>query len=131
MIIGIDIDDTVLDYSAAVKASSEEWPQSKAGFYYSVISVEEAIHSVHLLAKNNRVVFVTAHSDLRNVLSLPSKLNRVKGLFPDIDIIICDDKSMIKLDILIDDKHHDIEGRLLDVKKGWPWVMAQLSGVWE
>ena len=139
MKILIDLDDTVWDllstwvaylnyiYKVNVKYEEiTEWdmqqffpnltveqihaPLIMPSFWKHIRPREDAVKYIEKLSKDNEIYFVTA-TDYRNI---PYKIDILKEYFPFISIdnlIITQDKTMIKGDILIDDNVDNLKDR--------------------
>jgi hypothetical protein len=113
MKIGIDLDDTLIEYSKTLEDMKMTYPnitypQSTASFYDKATLNLEALCVVRKLQKEGHdVYFVSKWPDYRNILNIPSKIRLLIEYFgPEVlsKLIMCWDKADVSLDLLIDDK---------------------------
>ena len=149
MIIYIDMDDVLCDYTAAYdKAITETpsiaFPQSQYGFYANLLPIKGAIESVLWLLQTEGYspYILTAPSTL-NPLSYTEKRVWVEqhlGIEYVERLILSPDKSLLKGDILIDDKSKDrgqdsFEGELIQFGipkfSDWECVMNYIKNLRE
>lgn len=136
MRIYIDLDDTVFDFKSAHKEGLEKcpgqpYPHSQYGFFLNLKPIDYAIFAIIELAKVHEVYFLTAPS-VKNPLSYTEKRLSIEKWFGyDMcsRLIICDNKSLVKGDYLIDDrvdshKQNEFEGKLMQFgSKEYPnWI---------
>nr|WP_314901750.1 hypothetical protein [uncultured Deefgea sp.] len=127
MIIYIDMDDVLCDFSGAhAKALAENpgiaFPQSQYGFYQKLPPLDGAIEAVKALIYSDkyRPYILTAPST-KNPFSYTEKRVWIEDHFgyDFVDrLIICSNKSLLKGDILIDDNNSGrgqeyFEGKLI------------------
>lgn len=125
MRIYIDMDGVICDYETEFNAVRQlkpdlQFPQSEPGFFLRLLPIEGAIDAINRLSKEHDVWILTSPSVL-NPHSYTEKRLWVEQYF---GIEICKklilslDKSLLKGDVLIDDrvdsnKQHEFEGYLL------------------
>jgi 5'-nucleotidase len=117
MIIYIDMDDVLCDYTSSHKESTQnnpelEYPQSQAGFFENLSPIEKSIESVNLLRSiPDCDVYILTAPSTRNPLSYTEKRLWVENHFDyefTKNLILCSNKALLKGDVLVDD---NIEGR--------------------
>jgi 5'(3')-deoxyribonucleotidase len=127
MIIYVDMDDVICDYSKRIECQKEKYPevkfpQSVEGFFRGLEPVFGAIEAVEKLrAKSGVELYILTAPSTRNPLSYTEKRLWVEEKFDyelTKNLIMCSNKGLLKGDILIDD--HDsgrgqesFEGRLI------------------
>lgn len=120
MIIYIDLDDTLADYTGACNASGYAFPQSAYGFYRGLVPLKGAIEAVAKLQEDHEVYILTGASP-HNLHSYSEKAHWVsKHLgFDMLDkLILSNNKGLAIGDILIDNNTHgrgteNFTGRLI------------------
>jgi 5'(3')-deoxyribonucleotidase len=127
MIIYIDMDDVLCDYSSAHRKALEEnplvsFPQSQYGFYQKLLPLEGAIETVMALYNSAEYTpYILTAPSTRNPFSYTEKRVWIEEKFG-YDfverLIICSHKGLLKGDVLIDDNHsgrgqEHFEGRLI------------------
>jgi len=127
MIIYIDMDDVLCDFSGAFKAELErnpgiQFPQSQYGFFEKLEPIEGAVEVVNqLLLSNQYEPYIVTAPSTRNPLSYTEKRVWVEKFFgfSFVDrLIICSNKALLKGDVLVDDHasgkgQENFEGRLI------------------
>ena len=117
MIVYIDMDDVLCDYTNAFNKALEltpniAFPQSQYGFYANLSPMSGAIESVNKLLNIEQLdVSILMAPSIRNLLSYAEKRVQIERYFSFEFIeklIISPNKGLLKGDILIDDL---IEGR--------------------
>ncbi len=112
MIIYIDMDDVLCDYTGAFKQAIEQtpsiaFPQSQYGFFSSLAPLDGAIDSVKkLIASPLFEPYILTAPSPRNPLSYTEKrvwIEKYFGLNFTEKLIISPNKGLLKGDILIDD----------------------------
>jgi len=141
MIIYIDMDDVLCDYSHAHAEALKQnpsliFPQSQRGFFENLVPIEGGIETVKYLkqSKNYEPYILTAPSE-HNPLSYTEKriwIEKHLGFDFVERLIICSNKSLLKGDILIDDHisgkgQENFEGQLIHFgsKEFLNWNMVQ------
>ena len=145
LIIYIDMDDTLCDYSTAFneavnKVPNLAFPQSQYGFYSHLKPIDGAIDGVkHLINSNHFEVYILTAPSTYNPLSYTEKRVWVEkhfGLDFTEKLIICANKGLLKGDVLIDDLiegkgQEDFEGELIQFGSSkfpnWSAVLAYLD----
>ena len=112
-IVYIDIDDTLADYSGAIKAAklanpAMPFPQAEYGFYSNLQPIDGAVMAVNnLLNSEVFTPYILTAPSLKNPMSYTEKrvwIERYFGMDLVERLIICPDKSLLKGAYLIDDK---------------------------
>lgn len=111
MIIYIDMDDTLVNFTKARLEAlrnnpNQPYPQSQYGFFANLEPIEDAVWAYNTLCEEHYVYFLTAPS-VKNPLCYTEKRISIEKLFgydACSKLIIADDKSLFKGDILIDDR---------------------------
>jgi 5'-nucleotidase len=141
MIIYIDMDDVLCDYShahakALMQNPSLRFPQSQHGFFENLVPIEGGLETVKYLKKSNKYApyILTAPSE-HNPFSYTEKriwIEKHLGFDFVERLIICSNKSLLKGDILIDDHisgkvQENFEGQLIHFgsEEFMNWVMVQ------
>ena len=145
MIVYIDMDDVICDYSSAFESDLEanpgiQFPQSQYGFFQKLKPIEGAIISVEALIKSEKYVpYVLTAPSTRNPFSYTEKriwIEKYFGYDFTKRLIICSDKGLLKGDILIDDNtsgkgQENFEGQLIyfgsDEFPNWEAVCLSLG----
>lgn len=143
MIVYIDMDDTLVEYTKAHAEAREAvpaqpFPQSQLGFFANLALKPEAFKSYrHLVNCGITVKFLTAPS-VYNPLSYMEKRISIEkhfGFEACYDLIICHDKSLLRGDVLVDDKTNshkqsEFQGELIhfgsEQYKDWPSVVTRI-----
>lgn len=143
MLIYIDMDDVICDYSSSIiekKKSTPDvlHPQGIENFFSDLPPISYAIQSVNYLRKKHEVYILTAPSIL-NPLSYTEKriwIEKYFGLDFVNRLIISSNKGLLKGDILIDDHiegrgQENFEGELIQFGRGdfknWQDVLKYLE----
>jgi 5'-nucleotidase len=144
LIVYIDMDDVLCDYSGAYQAQLKArpeiaYPQSQYGFFSSLKPIEAAIESVKSLINDERFnVYILTAPSYMNPLCYTEKrvwIEQYFGVEFTQRLIICADKSLLKGDVLIDDNatsngQDRFEGALLQYGTtnyaNWDSVMTKL-----
>ena len=117
LIIYIDMDDTLCDYSTAFNEAVNKvpvlaFPQSQYGFYSHLKPIRDAIDCVKRLINSHYFeVYILTAPSIHNPLSYTEKrvwIEQYFGLPFTERLIICANKGLLKGDVLIDDL---IEGK--------------------
>jgi 5'(3')-deoxyribonucleotidase len=104
----IDMDNVLCDYNAAFRAQHSDeipYPQSRYGFFISLLPLPHAIQSFFDLSKHFDIWILTAPS-VKNPLCYTEKrvwVERELGFDVCHRLIICSDKSLLKGHFLVDD----------------------------
>jgi 5'-nucleotidase len=115
MRIFIDLDDTLFDYTGALnsKIDTIQYPQAEYGFFTNLKPLEGAVESINkLIRQEHDVWFLTAPS-VYNPFSYTEKrvsIEKYFGLHGASKLIICSDKTLLKGDVLVDDKSWNFDG---------------------
>ena len=130
MRIGVDIDDTILFYTDwvadhKVLYPSLEYPQSRYSFYDNIPFNMSAVAVIKKLMKSGHdILFVTQLPYHLNKENIACKLKRMIELFDESilnNICFITDKSLVKVDVLIDNNKHDISVPLIQVTPDFDW----------
>jgi 5'-nucleotidase len=127
MIIYIDMDDVLCDFSNAFKRaiannSSIAFPQSQYGFYRNLKPLPDAIETAQLLYQSSQYTpYILTAPSIKNPFSYTEKrvwVEEYLGILFVERLIICSNKGLLKGDILIDDNitgggQDKFEGRLI------------------
>lgn len=112
MIVYIDMDDVLCDYTTAFNNAIEEtpgiaFPQSQYGFYANLAPITEAIESVQKLINSEKFdPYILTAPSTRNPFSYTEKrvwIEKYFGFEFTEKLIISPNKGLLKGDILIDD----------------------------
>jgi len=125
-IVYIDMDDTLFAYTAAKEEAlhldlTQPYPQSVKGFFEGLMPLDGAIQAYKWLKDQGYdVKFLTAPSVYNPMSYMEKRISIEKwfGFTACKDLIICDDKSLVKGDYLIDNneasnKQNEFEGELI------------------
>ncbi len=113
MTLYIDLDDTLCDYStrhAEMLAKSPQvgFPQSQVDFYRKLEPLQEAIEAVEKLRTSGKFdIWILSAPSVYNPMSYLEKRLWVEdhfGMWGAEHLILCPDKSLLKGELLIDDK---------------------------
>ncbi|MDO6525183.1 hypothetical protein Q4519_05750 [Motilimonas sp. 1_MG-2023] len=113
MIVYIDMDDVLCDFSRAFQRAIAhtpqiQFPQSQYGFYTALEPIEGAIEAVNALIESSSYTpYILTAPSVRNPLCYTEKrvwVERYFGLDFAEKLIICSNKGLLKGDYLIDDK---------------------------
>jgi len=144
--IYIDMDDTLFDFTGAYRQALEDnpaqpFPQSQIGFFLGLRPITGALQAYDTLREQgHRVLFLTAPS-VRNPMCYTEKrmsIERHFGFDACTDLIIAHDKSLLRGDILVDDKcdsnkQTEFHGYLLNFGSlqypDWTSVLRGISGI--
>ena len=127
MIVYIDMDDVLCDYSGAYEADllknpGIQFPQSQFGFFEKLEPLKDAIEVVNLLIASDKYEpYILTAPSARNPFSYTEKRVWIEKKFDYSfveNLIICSNKALLKGDILIDDYasgkgQEGFEGRLM------------------
>jgi len=145
MIVYIDMDDVLSDYTTAFNNAVEEtpgiaFPQSQYGFYANLAPITEAIESVNILINSEKFdPYILTAPSTRNPFSYTEKrvwVERYFGIEFTEKLIISPNKGLLKGDILIDDLisgrgQESFEGKIMQFGSvsypDWKTVMVQLE----
>lgn len=144
MIVYIDMDDVLCDFSGAFKAALMKnpniaYPQSQYGFFTNLSPINDAIDSVKKLINSEQYnPYILTAPSFQNPLCYTEKrvwIEKYFGLEFTKKLIISPNKALLKGDYLIDDmsegKGQDkFEGKLLQFGSSqypdWPSVLKHL-----
>ncbi len=140
----IDLDDTLLDFTGAYNKAKKEnpqqnFPQSQYGFFANLIFKDGAMKAFNELEKYFDIWFLTAPSVKNPLCYTEKRISIEKNFGYDYckKLIICEDKSLLKGDFLIDDrafsnKQNLFEGELIHFGSerfpNWDSVVMYLKG---
>lgn len=142
--IYVDMDNTLFDYTGAYNLALEEnpaqpFPQSQVGFFLGLRPLQGALQAYGTLKEQgHRVLFLTAPS-VHNPLCYTEKrmsIERHFGFAACTDLIIAHDKSLLRGDVLVDDKSDsnkqaEFQGQLLKFGSveypDWTSVLCKIS----
>lgn len=145
MIVYIDMDDVLCDYSTAFNNAIEEtpgiaFPQSQYGFYANLAPITGAIESVLKLINSEKFdPYILTAPSTRNPFSYTEKrvwIEKYFGIEFTEKLIISPNKGLLKGDILIDDLisgrgQESFEGKIIQFGSvsypDWKTVMVQLE----
>lgn len=145
MIVYIDMDDVLCDYTTAFNNAIEEnpsiaFPQSQYGFYANLVPITEAIESVQKLINSEKFdPYILTAPSTRNPFSYTEKriwIEKYFGIEFTEKLIISSNKGLLKGDILIDDLisgrgQESFEGKIMQFGSAnypdWKTVIAQLE----
>jgi 5'(3')-deoxyribonucleotidase len=145
MIVYIDMDDVLCDYTTAFNNAIEEtpgiaFPQSQYGFYANLAPITGAIESVQKLINSEKFdPYILTAPSTRNPFSYTEKrvwIEKYLGVEFTEKLIISPNKGLLKGDILIDDLvegrgQEGFEGKLIQFGSAdysdWESVLAQLE----
>jgi len=145
MIIYIDMDDVLCDYTTAFNNAIEEtpgiaFPQSQYGFYANLAPITEAIESVQKLINSEKFdPYILTAPSTRNPFSYTEKrvwIEKYFGIEFTEKLIISSNKGLLKGDILIDDLisgrgQENFEGKIMQFGSAnypdWKTVIARLE----
>lgn len=144
MIVYIDMDDVLCDYSIAFNNAIKEtpsiaFPQSQYGFYANLVPITGAIESVHKLINSEKFdPYILTAPSTRNPFSYTEKrvwIEKYFGIEFTEKLIISPNKGLLKGDILIDDLisgrgQEGFEGQMMQFGSAcypdWSAVMKKL-----
>jgi 5'(3')-deoxyribonucleotidase len=145
MIIYIDMDDVLCDYTTAFNNALKEtpgiaFPQSQYGFYANLAPITGAIESVERIINLERFdPYILTAPSTKNPFSYTEKrvwIEKYFGIEFTEKLIISPNKGLLKGDILIDDLisgrgQENFEGEVMQFGSvsfpDWKTVMAQLE----
>ena len=145
MIIYIDMDDVLCDYTTAFNNAIEEtpgiaFPQSQYGFYANLAPITGAIESVQKLINSEKFdPYILTAPSTRNPFSYTEKrvwIEKYFGIEFTEKLIISSNKGLLKGDILIDDLisgrgQENFEGKIMQFGSAnypdWKTVIARLE----
>lgn len=126
VIIYIDMDDTLVQFtegknSALASNPAQPFPQSQIGFFSGLKPIPGAVGAYKWLKSQGfRVLFLTAPSVMNPLCYTEKRLSieKIFGYTACEDLIIATDKSLLRGNVLIDDrvdsnKQQDFEGTLI------------------
>ncbi len=130
MIIYVDIDDTLADYSAAMKRDLE-FPQGELGFYRALEPLPDAVESVKAIMEFGYEVYFLSAPSLKNIHCWSEKAEWVVAHFGAHNLhrlIICADKSLLNGDILIDNTKQPYGTKyFMQFKNNWKEILEFLA----
>ena len=127
MIVYVDMDDTLCDFSGAFSEALTRnpgirFPQSQYRFFANLKPISDGIETVKLLRASDRFdPYILSAPSIRNPLSYTEKREWVERHFG-LDfcgrLILCENKALLRGDILIDDfasgkEQEHFQGRLI------------------
>ena len=145
MIVYIDMDDVLCDYTTAFNNAIEEtpgiaFPQSQYGFYANLAPITGAIESVQKLINSEKFdPYILTAPSTRNPFSYTEKrvwIEKYFGVEFTVKLIISPNKGLLKGDILIDDLisgrgQENFEGKIMQFGSAdypdWKTVIARLE----
>ena len=145
MIVYIDMDDVLCDYTTAFNNAIEEtpgiaFPQSQYGFYANLAPITGAIESVQKLINSEKFdPYILTAPSTRNPFSYTEKrvwIEKYFGIEFTEKLIISSNKGLLKGDILIDDLisgrgQENFEGKIMQFGSAdypdWKTVNARLE----
>ena len=145
MIVYIDMDDVLCDYTTAFNKALEEtpdiaFPQSQYGFYANLAPITGAIESVQKLINSEKFdPYILTAPSTRNPFSYTEKrvwIEKYLGIEFTEKLIISPNKGLLKGDILIDDLisgrgQESFEGNIMQFGSAdypdWKTVIARLE----
>ena len=145
MIVYIDMDDVLCDYTAAFNKAIKEmpsiaFPQSQYGFYANLAPITGAIESVQKLINSEGFdPYILTAPSTRNPFSYTEKrvwIEKYFGIEFTEKLIISPNKGLLKGDILIDDLisgrgQESFEGQIMQFGSvsypNWKAVMVQFK----
>lgn len=145
MIVYIDMDDVLCDYSGAIKRALSTnpklgFPQSQYGFYRKLAPIEGALDAINYFIHSNQFdPYILTAPSTRNPFSYTEKRVWVEeqiGYDFVEKLIICSNKALLKGEILIDDNasgkgQENFEGKLIHFGSSqypnWTKVLKSLS----
>jgi len=145
MIVYIDMDDVLCDYSNAFNQAlaatpSIAFPQSQYGFYANLAPIKDAINSVNKLIQSAQFdPYILTAPSIRNPFSYTEKrvwIEQHFGIAFTEKLILSPNKGLLKGDILIDDQvagrgQESFEGELIQFGSAnyldWHSVMSTLE----
>jgi 5'(3')-deoxyribonucleotidase len=145
MIVYIDMDDVLCDYTTAFNNAIEEtpgiaFPQSQYGFYANLAPITGAIESVQKLIISEKFdPYILTAPSTRNPFSYTEKrvwIEKYFGIEFMEKLILSPNKGLLKGDILIDDLisgrgQESFEGNIIQFGSAdypdWKTVIAQLE----
>lgn len=118
MIIYVDLDDTVANYTKAYNAKKDtiQYPQAEYGFFENLELIPDARKAICTLEWMGHEVWFLTRPSIKNPLCYTEKRNWVEKHFglPMVDrLIISPNKTLLRGDFLIDDQHWDFAGGLI------------------
>jgi 5'(3')-deoxyribonucleotidase len=145
IIIYVDMDDVLCDFSGAHKRALEKepkmhYPQSQYGFFQKLPALEGAIDAMlELYTSDKYIPYILTAPSIRNPFSYAEKRVWIEENlgFPFVDrLILCPNKGLLKGDILIDDNQsgkgqENFDGRLIHFGSNqfpdWAAVLKELK----
>jgi 5'-nucleotidase len=145
MIVYIDMDDVLCDYTTAFNNAIEEtpgiaFPQSQYGFYANLAPITGAIESVQKLINSEKFdPYILTAPSTRNPFSYTEKrvwIEKYFGIEFTEKLILSPNKGLLKGDILIDDLisgrgQESFEGNIMQFGSAdypdWKTVIARLE----
>ena len=130
MRIGIDIDDTIFFYTEWVTKHKKaypdlKYPQSLTSFYSKIPFNLSAVAVIkRLMKEGHEILFVTQLPYHLNINNIPCKIKRIIELFDESilnNMCFIIDKSLIKVDVLIDNNKHNISVPIIQVTPDFDW----------
>lgn len=147
MIVYIDMDDVLCDFSGAHAAALKEnpavkYPQSQYGFFTNLHPIDGGIEFVNeLMHSNVYIPYILTAPSIQNPLCYTEKrvwIEKMFGLSFVSNLIICNNKALLRGDILIDDHEsgkgqEQFKGRLIHFGSNrfpnWKAVKEELDGI--
>lgn len=112
MLVYIDMDDVLCNYSKAMEESLKarpaiKFPQSQYGFFANLEPMENAVQSVQMLLNSDKITpYILTAPSINNPLCYTEKrvwIEKYLGMEMVRRLIISYDKGLLRGDILIDD----------------------------
>lgn len=145
MIVYVDMDDTLCDFTGAFNQALTrnpgiQFPQSQYRFFADLVPIPGGVETVNALRASDRFEpYILSAPSTRNPLSYTEKREWVERHFG-LDLcgrlILCENKALLRGDILIDDYasgkgQEHFEGRLIQFGSSkypdWASVRAELG----
>ena len=110
--IFIDMDYTLVDFTSGFHRARERnpgqpWPQSQYGFFANLEPLPDAVWAWKRLQELGHVTYILTAPSILNPMCYAEKrvsVEKIFGFEACHNLIICEDKSLLHGDVLIDDK---------------------------
>lgn len=138
MIVYVDLDDTVADFTKAYNAKKDtiQYPQAEYGFFENLELIPGSKAAITFLEYLGYDVWFLTAPSVKNPLCYTEKRNWVEkhfGMRMVRKLIISPNKSLLKGDYLIDDIHWNFDGDLIRLGSGafpdWYSVVEYLKEI--